>query len=287
MGLISPFIDIHVHIQPWDEILPAVRETLTRSKANYEEVAQFLKDPSAFVQYLDRIGAARVGLINYPSPDVMGFSEKTNDFCARYRDSHPDRFIAFGGVHPRLCKDPKAEMKRLIEDLRIDALKIHPPHQKVRANGYVDGSAPALKTIYEMAQEASIPVMIHTGTSIFPGARNRFVYALDLDDVALDFPDLKIIMAHLGRPFQTEEVLFLLRRHPHFWADCSGIPPKKLLEYFPRLEEFADRILFGTDYPSPGVRSIEENVEAFWALPLQESSKRKILFENAQRLFPS
>jgi len=67
--------------------------------------------------------------------------------------------------------------------------------------------------------------------------------------------------------------------------EVSGIPPSKLLEYFPRLEEIADKVVWGTDWPSPGVQSMRGNVEEFLALPLSDSAKRRILYENAARIF--
>jgi predicted TIM-barrel fold metal-dependent hydrolase len=84
-----------------------------------------------------------------------------------------------------------------------------------------------------------------------------------------------------------ETAVFLVRRHPNVHLDLSGIPPKKLLEYLPRLEELAPRCLWGTDYPSPGVTSMRGNVEDFLALPLSEAAKQRILWDNAAALIPS
>jgi predicted TIM-barrel fold metal-dependent hydrolase len=67
--------------------------------------------------------------------------------------------------------------------------------------------------------------------------------------------------------------------------ELSGIPPAKLLEYFPRLEEIADKVIWSTDWPSPGVASMRRNVDRFLTLPLSDETKRKILFENAARIF--
>jgi predicted TIM-barrel fold metal-dependent hydrolase len=78
--------------------------------------------------------------------------------------------------------------------------------------------------------------------------------------------------------------VFLARRHPNVRLDLSGIPPRKLLEYLPRLEEISDRCLWGTDFPSPGVASMRRNVDEFLALPLSEAAKRRILFDNAAAL---
>ena len=76
--------------------------------------------------------------------------------------------------------------------------------------------------------------MFHTGTSIFPGARNKYGDPIYIDDVAVDFPKLKILLAHGGRPLWMDTAFFLMRRHPNVYLDISGIPPKTLLKYFPR-----------------------------------------------------
>ena len=78
-----------------------------------------------------------------------------------------------------------------------------------------------------------MPVTIHTGTSVFPGARSRFGDPMDVDDVAIDFPKLTILLAHGGRPLWMDAAFFLVRRHPNVHLEISGIPPARLLEYFP------------------------------------------------------
>jgi predicted TIM-barrel fold metal-dependent hydrolase len=128
-------------------------------------------------------------------------------------------------------------------------------------------------------------VMIHTGTSVFPGARNRFADPMAADDVAVDFPRLSIVLAHAGRPLYMDTAVFLARRHPNVYLDLSGIPPRKLLDYLPRLEEISERCLWGTDFPSPGIASMRRNVDDFLALPLSDDAKRRILFDNAEALF--
>ena len=129
--------------------------------------------------------------------------------------------------------------------------------------------------------------MIHTGTSIFPGARSKFGNPMEIDDVAIDFPDLPLVMAHGGRPLYMDEAFFILRRHRKVRLDVSGIPPSKLLEYFPRLTEIVDRVLWGTDWPSPGVKDLRQNIDQFLTLPLTNEQQRAILETNALALFPA
>ena len=278
----GPAIDIHVHVQPWDQLKPEVVARWKKTQKRFDDLAAIMKEPTRFLRMLDEAGVERACLINYPSPDLMGFDDSTNDFVVKYCKADPKRMIPVGGVHPRLSKDPKSEMRRLL-DLGIRMIKIHPPHQGVFPNDYLRGNT-ILPVIYAECQEAGVPVMFHTGTSVFPGARSRFGDPLGVEDVAIDFPRLTIILAHAGRPLWSEAAVFLARRFPQVHLDLSSIPPKSLLKFIPRLEELSKQALFGTDWPAPGVPGIKENVEGFEALALSPEAKRRILHGNAEAL---
>jgi predicted TIM-barrel fold metal-dependent hydrolase len=109
---------------------------------------------------------------------------------------------------------------------------------------------------------------------------------MELDDVAIDFPDLTILMAHGGRPLWMDEAFFVLRRHRNVYLELSGIPPRRLLEYFPRLDEIGDRVLWGTDWPSPGIKSMRDNLDQFLTLPLADRIKEATTRTTPLRLFP-
>jgi uncharacterized protein len=280
-------VDAHLHVQPWRQFRKEALERMATGRLDLERIQKLFEDPAAFLRFLDEEGVDRAVLVNYVSPDVIGFTDDVNEFVGRFCRGHEDRLVPVGGVHPRLSRDPAGDLERIVARHGIRALKIHPPHQLLRVNAYRDGGdLPALAPLYERAQELRIPVMVHTGTSVFPGARNKYGDPMDLDDVAVDFPDLTIIMAHGGRPLWMETCFFLLRRHPNVHMDVSGIPPRALLRYFPRLAEVADRTLFGTDWPGPGVPSVRRNVEQFRALPLSAEAQAAILSGTAERIFP-
>lgn len=263
---------------------PAVLEFVKRATEHFALIEKFSADPMAFLRFLDNADVERAGLICSVSPEVIGYTSEVSDWTARYCSASPARLIAFGSVHPRCVADAGAEVDRLAK-IGIRALKIHPPHQLFSPNAYRNGFGPLAK-VYERAQAIGLPVMIHTGTSLFPGARNIYAQPLLADDVAVDYPDLVIVLAHGGRPLWMDEASFLVRRHKNMYMDISGIPPQKLLlDYFPRLEEIADKVLFGTDWPGFGVRDVGENITKFKTLPLSEAAQRKILYDNAARLF--
>ncbi|HUJ32732.1 MAG TPA: amidohydrolase family protein [Candidatus Acidoferrum sp.] len=279
-----PVIDIHIHIQPLEMYKPQALDLVKRGRRDYDDVVKYSTSPKEFLKFLDAAGIERAGLINYVSPDVIGFPPEVNDWIARYCSADPRRLLAFGSVHPKYVPDAAAEVNRL-KKLGIRGLKVHPSHQLFAPNDYRNGFGP-LRAMYEQAQKVGLPVMIHTGTSVFPGARNLYAQPMLADDVGIDFPDLVVILAHGGRPLWMEEAFFLVRRHPRMYIDISGIPPHKLMEYFPRIEEIADKVLFGTDWPGPGVPGVRGNIERFRALPISQSAQQKILYDNAARLFP-
>jgi predicted TIM-barrel fold metal-dependent hydrolase len=278
--------DLHVHIQPWETMHPKARETIERGRGDYDLIKRCMADPAALVDWMNEARLGRVAIINYVAPEIMGFGPEVNEWSARYRDACGGRVIAFGGVHPPATRDVEGEMSRLLDELRLDGIKIHPPHQALSPDAYATGACPELRFVYEACEERGVPIMFHTGTSVFPGARSRLGSALVLDDVAIDFPRLKMILAHAGRPLWTEEAFFLARRHPNVHLDLSGIPPASLPQVLPRLDEIADKCLWGTDWPSPGVKSARGNLDAFFALPFREETKRKIAFDNALKMFP-
>lgn len=280
-------VDAHLHVQPWSQFHEAALARMSRGRDDLGRIRRLVSDPDALLRFLDEEGVERAVLVNYVSPDIIGFTDQVNAFIGDFCRGREDRLVPVGGVHPRLSRDPAADLARIVTRHRIRVLKLHPPHQLFRPNAYRDGGdLPGLAALYERAQELGVPVLFHTGTSIFPGARNKYGDPMDLDDVAVDFPRLTIVMAHGGRPLWMERAFFLLRRHANVFMDISGIPPKALLAYFPRLAEVADKTLFGTDWPGPGVASVRGNIEAFRGLSLPEPARAMILSGTADRIYP-
>ncbi len=277
--------DVHVHIQPWTQMKPAVMAAMRQGKEDHWDfLIAMMEDPRMVLDVMDRSGIWRIGMVNYPSPDLMGFTMETNTFAARYAEADPERLMPYGGVHPRFQGDIDGHVDDLLE-MGIRCLKIHPSHMLFPANAYTQGLE-TLGALYRRCEDRGLPVMIHTGTSIFPGARNKYGNPMELDDVAIDFPDLQLIMAHGGRPLWMDEAFFVLRRHRNICLDVSGIPPLKLLEYFPRLAEIGTRVLWGTDWPSPGVRDLKVNLDQFRSIGLPADLQRMITIDNPLRVFP-
>lgn len=276
--------DIHVHMWPVEMMHPWCLELMSSRRPDWEDILALTRDPRLFVERMDQDGISVVGVINYVAPEVIGFTEGVNEWAANYVRDYRDRLLPFGSLDPRTCLDPADEMDRLIHDLKLAALKLHPPHTLFYPNAYLDGME-ALRVVYEKAQDAHLPIMIHTGTSVFRGARNKYAHPMYVDDVAVDFPELTLILAHGGRPLWMDEAAFLARRHPNVHIDISSFPPANLPRYFPDVERLAHKMLWGSDWPGPLVKGMGANLEKFMDLPLSEDARRRILWDNAARLF--
>jgi predicted TIM-barrel fold metal-dependent hydrolase len=276
--------DCHIHIQPIEMFRPEALAAMKRKRPNFDQIVEFSRSPKAFLKHLDSAGVERAVLINYVAPEVIGFTPEVNPWIADYVKEDPKRLLPCGSIHPRHTTNVLADMEQIVR-LGIRLIKIHPPHQLLYPNDYVNG-VKELEIIYRAAEANGIPVMVHTGTSIFPGARNKYGDPMYVDDVAVDFPKLKILLAHGGRPLWMDTAFFLVRRHANVYLDTSGIPPKLLLKYFPRLEEIAHKSLFGTDWPGPGVPEIAANLEQFRRLPVSDAAMKQILEGTAAEIWP-
>jgi predicted TIM-barrel fold metal-dependent hydrolase len=273
--------DVHVHVQPWQMVRPQVLAMLDHpSRGGTKEI---LESPGNVLRHLDAEGIERICCINYVSPEVTGFTPEVNDWILDFTEGHRDRLLPVGSVNPLVQSDAIGELRRIL-DRGLRMVKIHPPHQLFAANAY-RFDLPVLGEVYRECELRGVPVMIHTGTSVFPRARNVYADPMPVDDVAVDFPELRIVLAHAGRPLHGDTAFFLARRHANVMLEVSGIPPKALPKALPRLADVSKKVLWGTDWPSPGVISMKANVEDFLALGYAEDVAADVLGGNATRLF--
>lgn len=266
-------IDFHVHIGKKEHWHPWVNELFERANPELYENFDDIMNPSGLEDYMDTQGVDYAVILAEHSPITTGVVSNAfvQGFCRGKK-----KFIPFASVDPRTDAQAAASLKRLVEEDGFRGLKLYPSYQQFPANDK------QVYPLYEEAQKLKIPVMVHTGTSIFKGARLKYANPQDLDDVAVDFPDLRLIMAHSGRGLWYKEAFFLARLHENVYMDISGLPPRKLLSYFPDLETVSDKVMFGSDWP--GISSIKDNMEDVDKLKLKPETKEKILGGNAAAL---
>lgn len=263
-------IDFHVHIGKKEHWHPWVNELFSSANPELYENFDEIMSPEGLEKYMGDQGVDYAVILAEHSPITTGVVSNAfvQDFCKGRK-----KFIPFASVDPRTDAQPAASLRRLVEEDGFRGLKLYPSYQQYHSNDEI------AYPLYEEAQKLKFPVIVHTGTSIFKGARLKYANPIDLDDVAVDFPKLKIIMAHSGRGLWYEEAFFLARMHENIFMDISGLPPKNLLKYFPDLEYVADKVIFGSDWP--GISGIKGNMEDVRKLKLKKETKEKILGGNA------
>ncbi len=273
----SMVIDFHTHPIYYQKYTPSAEGWIQKvhqlSGDEWQSFVQTYSDPSFFSRHLKDNGVDYAVVMAELSPITTGIcpNEYVAEFCRGQ-----DRLIPFASLNPYLLSNPRQELWHLVREYGFRGLKLYPTYH------YFYPNDPMLYPIYAKAEELQIPVMVHTGSSIFRGARLKYGDPLYLDDVAVDFPDLKIVLVHSGRGFWYDRAFLLARLHTNVYMEIAGLPPQHLLEYFPELERNGDKIIFGSDWP--GVTSITKNIETIRQLPIDQFVKEKLLGLTAARL---
>jgi len=267
-------IDVHLHIGhvfEWTEnAVKLWMDTGDYRKKIFDKNGYLIIEE--YVKVIKDEGVTAGILLPEYSPLTAGVLpvEEAIEFSSKFPE-----FIPFGAINPNVHIFPLKECKRQIE-LGVKGLKLHPVHGLYFVNDK------SLYAVYEYCKENKIPVMMHAGSSVFPGTKLKYADPYTFDEVASDFPNLTIILCHAGRGFWYNIAEFLIRRHKNVYIDISGLPPKNLLKYYPNLDRFSDKFLFGTDFP--GVPGIKKNVKDINSLPISEKAKENIFFRNAKRI---
>jgi hypothetical protein len=183
--------------------------------------------------------------------------------------------LPFVSIHPVRERRSAHIFKDLLA-AGAKGLKLYPTYQHFAPNDS------AVYPLYAVAEEHQVPVMFHTGSSVFQGSRLKFGDPLSLDDICVDFPELRVVMAHGGRGFWWERAFFLARLHPHLYLEVAGIPPGNILQYYPRIEKIAEKVIFGSDWPE--IPSIKANVEGIRKLGLSAATTERLLWKNGAGL---
>ena len=278
-------VDFHLHVSRPEHEHPWILEFMqTQYEGDLVQLAERVLTPTGLRAFLQENGIDYAVALAEVSPATTGVA--TNEYTidlVRQANALPDpatgpkgRLVAFASLNPFIDGDLSARLEHLVLEDGFCGVKLYPVYQ------YHYPNEPRLYPLYAKAQELGIPVLVHTGSSVFRGARIKYGDPLLLDDVAVDFPHLTILLAHAGRPFWYEQAFWMARRHSNVYLEVSGLPAQNLLSYFPRLEDLADKIVYGSDWP--GNPYIRRNIDAIGRLPLLDETKSKILGGTAARL---
>lgn len=266
-------IDFHIHVGKLENWHPWVIDHLSKINPGLFQNFDDFANPNNMEDYLTKEGVEYAVILAEDSPLTTGVvtNEYVHDFC-----KGRNKLIPFASINPSTTSNPEIILETCANDMGFKGLKLYPSYQHFFPNDK------KIYTLYETALQYSIPILFHTGSSIYKNSKVKYADPIHLDEVAADFPDLKIVMAHSGRGFWYDQAFFISRIHKNLYMEISGLPPKKLLEYFPEFEKNTDKIIFGSDWP--GIKSIKDNIDALCSLGLKEASIRKILYENAKKV---
>jgi hypothetical protein len=187
--------------------------------------------------------------------DTDWYKGNVNDATATFVKAYPERLIGFMSLHPydANCLD---EFERCRTELGLKGIKLGANYQNF------DPLEPRALAVYERAQKYGLPILFHQGTSPVRDAPIRLAHPLLMDEIAIRYPNLKIIMAHMGHPWQAETCV-VIRKHPHLYADLSGnfYRPFSFWEQLVKANEWnvLPKILFATDFP---IATVPETIEA-------------------------
>lgn len=275
-------IDTHVHLSD---------EAAIKAKGSrHQQMARYFgreRRPVSVDELADQYRERNMMAVLMNSTDVTssGIPPVPNDHVADAVRKHPDVFLGFGAIDPWQGKVAQDEIKRCAEELGLRGLgELNPGRQHFAPN------EARFYPLWEEAARHNLVVLFHggmmgSGAGTPGGMGYKLKYGRPipfLDDVAADFPELKIIGAHPSWPWQ-EESLAIARHKSNFYIDLSGWAPK----YWPQsLVHYAntiiqDKVLFGSDWPAVGV---ERWLDEFKQLPFKPEVRQKIMFDNAAKL---
>ncbi|MEU8659595.1 amidohydrolase family protein [Actinoplanes philippinensis] len=276
-------IDVHTHAEVSRDGHSSLSPELLGASADYFKAhghRQPTIDETA-AYYAERKMAAVVFTVD--AEHATGHPRIANEEIAEDCAKHPDTLIPFASIDPHKGRAGVREARRLVERYGVRGFKFHPSIQ-----GFAPDDRLAYP-LYEVIEELGAVALFHTGqTGIGArvrgggGIRLKYSNPMLVDDVAVDFPDLRIILAHPSFPWQ-DEALAVATHKEHVHIDLSGWSPK----YFPpQLVRYAnsllqDKVLFGSDYP---VITPDRWLADFARLDVKDTVRPRILKDNAARL---
>jgi hypothetical protein len=269
-------IDVHVHLEHTGELSAAD----TRAQQYFGATAA-ARDWAALAEYYR---SRRIACVVFTVDErLTGRPQVSNDAVVRFAAEHADIAIPFASLDPTRGTDAVREAKELVAAGAIRGLKLHPPLQQFVPNDRL------AYPLYEVFAEARLPVIFHTGHSGIGtglsgggGIRLKYGHPMPIDDVAVDFPDMPIVLAHPSFPWQDEAISICLHK-PQVYIDLSGWSPK----YFPpSLVQYANtrlkrKVLFGSDYP---LLTPDRWLADFDRIGIRDEVRPLVLKDNAARL---
>jgi hypothetical protein len=273
-------IDFHVH--------PFVKEVIEKEKLAKAVIDFFhlrnAPEPLETLFSIMEIADIEKAVLLPINCETQGVKLPSNKAVSDLAKNYPDKFIGFGSVDPNK-KDAKKDLEIAVNSLKLRGIKLNP---------YLQNFNPLDEKVfplYKCAEDFGVPILFHSGMFWHTSRPLSCSHPLLFDKIAIKFPELTIILAHFGFPWIWDASV-LAMRHPNVYLDLSNVFTSNIQDYYESIlirrigkrtieSSLEKKILFGSDFPR-----IEPNklVEAVQKLPLQEKTKKRILYENAKKL---
>ena len=270
-------IDVHVHLEH-----TGMSSAADEGARKYFGDSGVTRDWNALADYYR---SRKIGCVVFTVDETLSRRPQvSNDAVVEFAAANADIAMAFASLNPTRGPEAVREAKRLVAAGGIRGLKLHPPLQEFVPNDRL------AYPLYEVFAEARLPVLFHTGHSGIGsglpgggGIRLKYGHPMPIDDVAVDFPDMPIIMAHPSFPWQDEAISVCLHK-PQVYIDLSGWSPKyfssTLVQYANTL--LKHKVLFGSDYP---LLTPDRWLSDFEKIGIKDEVRPLIMKENAVKLF--
>jgi predicted TIM-barrel fold metal-dependent hydrolase len=240
-------VDCHTHI--WehpDQLGEEVAKTLPNIRPIYHSVTKAALLPDAGMdRHYDACEPIDKAI-------VLGFRSRylkahiPNEFVAQYVRQHPDKLVGFAGIDPTDPDEAIEDMRAARENLGLRGLAVAPA-----AQNFHPMHSHAL-WVYQEAAKLGLPMLFHQGLYFSAECKMEYARPALLDDVAREFPDLRIVVAHLGYPW-VDETVVLIGKHANVFADISGLLLRPWQAYNTLLTAYQfgvmDKLVFGSDFP--------------------------------------
>ena len=273
-------IDMHVHVPREPGLKRSAMEQTLRDYFRLRGEPDDVEGMARKYEEMDMVGV----LVSINSETTTGEKPDSNDYIADIVKSFPKRFSGFAAIDPWQGISAVEELERSVKDLGLRGLKLHPVQQAFHPNDE------QFYPLYQKCSDLEIPALFHCGMAASgagtPGGGGlKLKYSAPIpgmDDVAADFPELKIIMAHPGWPWIDQQIAVALHK-PNVYLDLSGwlpryIPAQLIKEADTRLR---DKVLFGSDYP---FITPDKWLEEWEELPIRDEVRPGILLNNAKKV---
>jgi predicted TIM-barrel fold metal-dependent hydrolase len=243
---------------------------------NFTKIVKTKVSIEDFIKLMDNFGIDKAVIVSFNIQTAYGVKLVTNGDIAKFVRLHPNRFIGFGCIDIP-APDAMDQLEYAIESLNLKGIKLVPPVQKF------DISDKKYDLIWKKMVDLNVPLWTHAGHQVSTaGSIAKFGHPMLIDDMIMRNKDLKLIIGHMGTPWFWDTYSVVLR-HLNTYVDISA--HYELYNYFPwdayTKYQIEDKVLFGSDHPLVHWNKI---LPAVKSLPISESFKDKILFQNAKKL---